>query len=114
MKPLLNIRGKTILWSYTLCMFVQKVTCETTNVEDFELMDGKNRSWRKTDVTIWVTSAQQTVLSHPFDSRKFDELIFNAHDVIISAVFADIIKIPTYSRKAYNFWTTYRRKMVKP
>ena len=103
MKPLLNIRGKTILSSYTLRMFVQKVTCATTNFDHFELMDGKYRSWCKTDVTIRVTSAQQTVLSHPFDSRRFHELNFNARVVIISAVFADIIEIPTYSRKANNF-----------
>ena len=52
MKPLLNIHDKTILSSYTLCMFVQKVTYATTNFEHFELIDVKNKSWRKTDVTI--------------------------------------------------------------
>ena len=52
MKPLLNIHDKTILSSYTLRMFVQKVTYATTNFEHFELMDVKNKSWRKTDVTI--------------------------------------------------------------
>ena len=41
------------------------------------------------DVTIRVTAAQLTVLSHPFDSIKFDELTFNACAVIISTIFAD-------------------------